>query len=245
MTGPPPDVPASPTPATAAPSGPGSTPPAPQVSLSGSVGTQRLASSAQPAVPTPPRSAFNMNARALIMIVLGAAVVLGLSEGLHQFLPDSSRLQIALLALFVGVPIVFILARQVIHRGLRATIVAVSDGLLSLTEHDYSQRLAVGRKDELGVMVHRFNRLAETLRRERNELYQKEMVPETILATTSMIVVLFNQDGRVVYSNGAARQFFAAGEVIEGRDFAALMRTCRVATSSSRCRPTPCWCCAR
>jgi two-component system nitrogen regulation sensor histidine kinase NtrY len=230
MTGPTPDVPPSPPPATAAPS-------AGQVSLSGSVTPPRLASSAQPAVGAPPRTTFNMSARALITVIIGAAVVLGLGEGFHRFLPGSSHLDIALLTLFVGVPIVFVLARQVIHRGLHATIVAVSDGLLSLTEHDYSQRLAVGRKDELGVMVHRFNRLAETLRRERNELYQKEMVPETILATTSMIVVLFNQDGRVVYSNGAARQFFAAGEVIEGRDFETLMRSCPPEVQAAAANP--------
>ena len=39
-----------------------------------------------------------------------------------------------------------------------------------------------------------------------------------------MVVVLFNQDGRVVYSNAAARKFFAGGDLIEGRDFATLMQ---------------------
>ena len=109
---------------------------------------------------TAPRTIFTMNVRAVIMIVLGGALVLGLHDGFRHVLPDSPPLVVGAVTLFVALPLVLLLARRVIHRGVHATVVAVSDGLLSLNEHDYSHRLAVGRKDEIGVLVHRFNELA-------------------------------------------------------------------------------------
>jgi two-component system, NtrC family, nitrogen regulation sensor histidine kinase NtrY len=174
--------------------------------------------------PPPPRGAFNMTARALLMILLGAVIVLLLDEGFRRALPHAGGLMRGALTVFAGLPVLFFAARRVIHRGIRDTIVAVSDGLLSLAERDYSIRLALERKDEVGMLVYRFNRLAELLRRERNDLYQKEMLPETILASTSMIVVLFNEAGRIVYSNSAARDFYAQGKLIDGQDFRELIR---------------------
>src|SRR5215213_1188513 len=116
-----------------------------------------------------------------------------------------------------------ILIRKVIHRDLRDSILAVSDGLLSLTERDYSMRLAVPRRDEVGMLLYRFNRLSEALRRERNELHQRELIPETILAATSIVVLLCNEAGRVVYSNRSARDFLAGGGPIDGRALADLL----------------------
>jgi nitrogen fixation/metabolism regulation signal transduction histidine kinase len=170
-----------------------------------------------------PRGRFNMTARSLTMILVGATIVLLLYEGFRHALAGSGRLAPAALTVFAGLPLLFFLARKVVHRGVRETIVAVSDGLLSLTEHDYSLRLALDRDDEVGMLIFRFNRLAETLRRERNDLYQKEMLPETILAATTMIVVMLNEAGRVVYSNPAAREFFAAGKPLEGQDLQGLL----------------------
>src|SRR4030095_10575727 len=59
--------------------------------------------------------------------------------------------------------------------------------------------------------------------RERMDLYQRELVPETILGITSIIVVMCNEAGRIVYSNAAAREFFAGGKPIDGRDLRELI----------------------
>jgi two-component system, NtrC family, nitrogen regulation sensor histidine kinase NtrY len=166
----------------------------------------------------PPRSAYNMTARSVVMIVAGSAVALGAAELVQRAAPDMSRLWAAVLAVLVSLPLLMLLIRKIIHRGLRDSIVAVSDGLLSLTENDYSMRLAVERQDEVGLLVHRFNTLSASLRRDRSELYQREMLPETILAATSMVVILCNQAGQVVYANPAARQFFEREDRLQGND---------------------------
>ena len=180
--------------------------------------------STAPPADDPPRTRFSMTVRSLIAILVGAPLVLVLCEGFGRALPQSSPLGRGALTVLAALPLIFLVTRQVIHRGVRASIVAVSDGLLSLSERDYSLRLALERKDELGLLVYRFNRLAESLRRERNELYQRELFPQTILASTSMVVVLVNQAGRIVYSNPAARAFLAQGKPVDGHELGPLLR---------------------
>jgi two-component system, NtrC family, nitrogen regulation sensor histidine kinase NtrY len=171
----------------------------------------------------PPHSHYNMTMRAVVTIAVGCLVTLGIYELGRLAVPGLAPLPRAGLTVLVAAPLMMVLTRKIIHRGLRDSIVAVSDGLLSLSERDFSMRLALERRDEVGLLVYRFNRLAETLRRERSELYQKEMLPETILAATSMVVVLCNEVGRVIYANPAARDFLAGGRPIEGRTLAELL----------------------
>jgi two-component system, NtrC family, nitrogen regulation sensor histidine kinase NtrY len=172
----------------------------------------------------PPRSAYNMNVRAVLTILVGMAVALMVYEGTRRMFPGMQRWHAAVLTVVFAGPVIMVLIRKVIHRDLRDSILAVSDGLLSLTERDYSMRLAVPRRDEVGMLLYRFNRLSEALRRERNELHQRELIPETILAATSIVVVLCNEAGRVVYSNRAARDFLASGGPVEGQALTELLR---------------------
>jgi two-component system nitrogen regulation sensor histidine kinase NtrY len=116
------------------------------------------------------------------------------------------------------VPLTFFVARLV-SGPVRALMRAVGDGLLSLGERDYSIRIAGEREDELGMMVRRFNRLAAQLREERNEIFQKEMVLETVLSAAPFAIVLANEAGRVVYANPGAYELFAAAEKLESRPF--------------------------
>jgi nitrogen fixation/metabolism regulation signal transduction histidine kinase len=149
-------------------------------------------------------------------------VVLLAYELARWCLPTARPLLVGALSLVVSLPLTFVLAGKVVLGGLRTGILAVSDGLLNLRENTYNLHLAVDRNDEVGTLVHRFNQLAELLRQERNERYQREMLPETILGATSMAVLLCNEARRVVFANPAAREFFAGtngpSTALEGRD---------------------------
>ena len=48
-----------------------------------------------------------------------------------------------------GCPLLFFVARRVTQAGLRDAVVAVSDGLLSLSERDYTLRLAIEERVSL------------------------------------------------------------------------------------------------
>ena len=100
----------------------------------------------------------------------------------------------------------------------------MSDGLLSFSEREYGMRLAAPNADEvLGDLVRRFNKLGEALRTEHNDRYQREILLETVLETTSMAIVLCNEALRIVYANGAARELFGDGRKLDGEDFRAIL----------------------
>jgi nitrogen fixation/metabolism regulation signal transduction histidine kinase len=58
------------------------------------------------------------------------------------------------------------------------------------------------------------------LRGQRNDIYQKELLLDTILQRTPVGVVLINAADRIIYSNTAARELFAGGSRLDGSRFA-------------------------
>jgi PAS domain-containing protein len=118
----------------------------------------------------------------------------------------------------------FVLSRLLVTEPATSILQAVSDGLLSFTEREYSMRLSPPNADEpLGDLVRRFNKLGEALRTEHSDRYQREILLETVLETTAMAVVLCNEALRIVYANGAARDLFGGGRKLDGQDFRAIL----------------------
>jgi nitrogen fixation/metabolism regulation signal transduction histidine kinase len=78
----------------------------------------------------------------------------------------------------------------------------------------------------LRELVLAYNSLGDLLRRERLDLYQRELLLDTVIQTTPLVMVLTNAAGRIVYSNIAARELFHAGRKLEGLDFPALLQNC-------------------
>ena len=112
---------------------------------------------------------------------------------------------------------------RVVTRPWSRVLHAVRDGILSLRDRDFS--VSVGRvaDAELGELVTAYNSLGDLLRRERLDLYHRELLLDTVIQTTPLVTVLTNATGRIVYSNLAARQLLHAGRKLEGLDFGALL----------------------
>ena len=104
-------------------------------------------------------------------------------------------------------------------RPARRTLEALADGVRSFQENDFSLRLAEGRDDELGELVSLYNRMGDTLRLERNEIYQRELLLDTLLQGAPMAILLVNELDRIVYANAAARQLFGGGRRLQGKMF--------------------------
>jgi nitrogen fixation/metabolism regulation signal transduction histidine kinase len=100
---------------------------------------------------------------------------------------------------------------------------AVSDGIVSMRDHDFSVSIRHISNDELGDLVTAYNALGDLLRRERLDLHQRELLLDTVIQTTPLVMVLTNTAGRIVYSNIAARQLFHGGRKLEGLDFMGLL----------------------
>ncbi len=133
--------------------------------------------------------------------------------------------QTFLLVAGLGIP----LGTWLLNRFLRPVtevLQALTDGLASLKDNDFSIRLAVHRDDELGELVARYNEAVGLLRRERSAIRQRELLLETALYRSPVALVLTNQLDRVIYANPEARRLFLGGERIEGRSFQEILAGC-------------------
>jgi nitrogen fixation/metabolism regulation signal transduction histidine kinase len=97
---------------------------------------------------------------------------------------------------------------------------ALNDGIASLKDRDFSVSVTPATNDELGDLVTSYNTLGDRLRVERQSLYQRELMLDTVIQTTPLALVLTNEGDAVLYSNAAARQLFGSGRKLEGERFA-------------------------
>jgi nitrogen fixation/metabolism regulation signal transduction histidine kinase len=97
---------------------------------------------------------------------------------------------------------------------------ALNDGVMSLKDRDFSVSVRSVSSDELGELTASYNGLGERLRLERQSLYQRELMLDTVIQTTPLALVLTNEADAVLYSNLTARQLFGDGRKLEGARFA-------------------------
>ena len=119
-------------------------------------------------------------------------------------------------SLAIALPIAIWSARSRSERYIRL-LTAVMDGVRGLRDQDFSLRLAAQGDDEMSELARLYNDVADVLRTQRNEIYQKELLLDTILQGTPIAVVLVNAGDRVIYSNTAARELIGGGARLDGR----------------------------
>src|SRR5580698_1300015 len=139
------------------------------------------------------RAAAALAASALLAAVLTAV-------GAH-FLPAPLALFAALL---VTAPCVLWLARRLTRPWTRV-MRAVCDGIVSLRDHDFSVSVAATGDEELRALTGAYNSLGDLLRRERLDLYQRELLLDTVIHSTPLAMVLTDDSERIIHSNVAAR----------------------------------------
>lgn len=99
---------------------------------------------------------------------------------------------------------------------IQKTLRAVEDGLRSCREEDYSLRLRVVHKDEVGDLVVHYNAMADMLRQGHRNVFARELLLDTLLQRAPMAILLANAGGRIVYSNARARRYFG-GVLLPGK----------------------------
>jgi nitrogen fixation/metabolism regulation signal transduction histidine kinase len=166
---------------------------------------------------TPPRHRFSLEGRATLLAALALLAGAGLALAAHAWLQDA-RLALGA-AVLVGLPLVALVARAV-ARPLVRFLGALADGLGSLCDGDFSLSLAKPRAfPESHALVDAYNAVGARFRDERQTLYQRELLLDTVIQTTPLALVLTNDDGAIIYSNLAARRLFLAGRRLEGLGF--------------------------
>ncbi|MFI5119001.1 MAG: sensor histidine kinase [Thermoanaerobaculia bacterium] len=101
-------------------------------------------------------------------------------------------------------------------RPVASALKGIGDGVRGFQENDFGFRLAGERDDEVGDFVALYNRMGDVLRAKRNEIYERELLLDTLLQGAPMAIVLFNPLDRVAYANAAARRLFGRRGRLEG-----------------------------
>jgi nitrogen fixation/metabolism regulation signal transduction histidine kinase len=158
--------------------------------------------------------------RLAVALAFIAAVAAAITAFAAQWL--GSAVLAVLIGVFVALPLALWLA-TVITKPWSRVLQAVRDGITSLRDHDFSISVGSVSNDELGELVKAYNSLGELLRRERLDLYQRELLLDTVIQSTPLVMVLTNATGRIVYSNIAARQLLHAGRKLEGMELQSLL----------------------
>ena len=119
---------------------------------------------------------------------------------------------------------VFVVGR--LARSATRGLAALEDGVRSLRDGDYSLRLAVTRRDELGDLIDLYNQMADALRGERQEIRSRELLLDTVLQGAPIAIVLIRESGHIVLANRAARALLGDGHKLEGRSFDEVLAAC-------------------
>jgi len=93
---------------------------------------------------------------------------------------------------------------------------ALTIGLLNFKDGEFSSTLACSSNDEFEALCRLYNETAETLRREKQWVYQRELMLDKMLHSSPDVLLLVNDQMHVVLSNRQARGFFDEQGAIEG-----------------------------
>ncbi len=168
------------------------------------------------------KSRFSLSGRFAVIAGLDLAVAAGVCGAAAAMgWPPAS---VFLSGLLAGLPLAaFTLARA--FRPVKETLSAVTDGVRSFQENDFGVRIRAEREDELGELVALYNHLGDALRSQRNEIYQRELLLDTLLQGAPMAILLVNERQRIAYANAAARSLFRQPRRLAGRELGDLLET--------------------
>lgn len=157
-----------------------------------------------------------------LLAVALACTFLGLVSGIGIAAWTGSAWTGLVLAAMVSVPLTIVLVRRA-SRPFNRIVQALTDNIASFRDGDFSVSLGTRRNDELGDLVSAFNSVGDVLRAERQNLYQRELMLDTVIQSTPTALILTDAADHIVYCNMAARRLFLHGRRLEGHRLQTLL----------------------
>lgn len=165
-------------------------------------------------------SAFSLRTKLNVGAILASQVGTGLSLLLMQQLIQpqtfiaTSAFVFVLIFISAGACAWFI--SHFATRTLATSLTALEVGLLNFKDNDFSVTIPVCGDRQLQALTTLFNESAETLRKERQYIYQRELLLDKVIQSSPNVMLLLDDEQRVIYSNDAARHLFYQGNRIDG-----------------------------
>ena len=150
-----------------------------------------------------------LTAALMLWSVLTALAVVALDRWL-----DSP--QLAGVAAVVALCLPGLLLARHLARPVAGLIRALSGSVSAFGDGDFSFSIRNTRRDEVGDLVDAHNELGRVLREQRQNLFQRELLLDTVVQNTPNAMVLVEPGGHVVYANLAARGLLNGGRAMNG-----------------------------
>jgi nitrogen fixation/metabolism regulation signal transduction histidine kinase len=103
------------------------------------------------------------------------------------------------------------------------TLSAIDNGIDAFKDNDFSLTIHNQNYSEISSLIQIYNELSTVLRNERMDIFQRELLLDTVIQSTPVAMVLVGSNNRVVYSNLAAKEMFCQNKKLEGDDFTKLL----------------------
>ncbi len=163
---------------------------------------------------------LSLEAQIGLMLLMLTALIIFLVSLFNYWIKDV--LYAALFSSALVLPIVFVVLRYFMSP-INRVLSALKDGFYNFLDNDFSVSIAKLRNDEFGQLIEVYNKVSETLRDERVNLYQRELLLDTVIQTTPLALVLTDTSKAIIYSNSAACKLFNSGRAINGFQFSELL----------------------
>jgi two-component system, NtrC family, nitrogen regulation sensor histidine kinase NtrY len=157
--------------------------------------------------------------------LLSAALIAGIALTallIRWWLPPWLAVLGACLAL---IPLAIVAAR-IATAPLTSLLRVLAGSVASFRDGDYSVSLAERRRDEFGDLIRTHNELGTVLRNQRQHLFQRELLLDTVVQNSPTALLLVDASEHVVYTNIAACALLNGGRRMTGLDFAAVVAEC-------------------
>ncbi len=114
--------------------------------------------------------------------------------------------QSLILGLVISIILAFLLSQILI-----TPISALTEGTRQVAAGDYTQKLEVTGRDEIGTLTKNFNHMARVLQNTISEVENERNKLSTLFLHMTDGVVAFDRDGKVIHSNPAATRMLSRG----------------------------------
>ncbi|MEP6483064.1 MAG: ATP-binding protein [Rudaea sp.] len=159
---------------------------------------------------------------ALLLAALSfAGIVFTISLGMWW----NSPWLVAIVSCLILIPLSVWVAR-LIASPLSTILRVVSGSVISFRDGDFSVSLNATRRDELGDLLRAHNELGRVLRDERQNLFQRELLLDTVVQNSPTALLLVDAYDHIIYTNLAARALLNGGSPMNGLDFGEVVAEC-------------------
>ena len=134
-----------------------------------------------------------------------------LSSFVYSNATDRQSLQTLIFGLIISVLLSFLLSKT-----LTTPIERLTEGAERVADGDFSHKIEVASRDEIGVLTGTFNDMAQQLKRTLEEVENERTKLGTLFLHMTDGVVAFSRDGTVIQSNPAAEQMLGRAIPIGG-----------------------------